>query len=139
MIAPDIFYVEDDLDYAFFMQSAIEEVQSSLNLAVVRDGKIATRKLREFEQAKTKPKLIMLDLNLPGLSGLEILKFIRDTPYFRMVPVILFTTSDDPDDIRLSMEYGANAYLSKPDGYENLVRCLHSVHDFWFNQHLRLN
>ncbi|MEH3112654.1 response regulator [Pedobacter terrae] len=139
MKTPDIFYVEDDIDYAFFMQSAVQEVKGTLNLAIVEDGVEALKKLQHFAENKIKPKLILLDLNLPGLSGLDLLKFIRDIPYLKTVPVILFSTSDNPDDVKASIEFGANAYLTKPDGYENLVKCVHSVHDFWFNKHLRLN
>jgi len=139
MKTPDIFYVEDDIDYAFFMESAILEVKDTLNLTIVEDGVEALKKLQHFVENKTKPKLILLDLNLPGLSGLDLLKFIRDIPYLKTIPVILFSTSDNPDDVKASIEFGANAYLTKPDGYENLVKCVHSVHDFWFNQHQRLN
>lgn len=139
MKTPDIFYVEDDMDYAFFMQSAVQEVKETLNLSIVEDGKEALAKLQAFADTRTKPKLILLDLNLPGLSGLDLLKFIRDIPYLKSVPVILFSTSDNPEDVKASIEFGANAYLTKPDGYDNLVKCVHSVHDFWFNQHLRLN
>jgi len=139
MITPDIFYVEDDMDYAFFMQSAVQEVKDTLNLTIVEDGTEALKKLQLFADSKVKPKLILLDLNLPGLSGLDLLKFIREIPYLKDIPVILFSTSDHPEDVKASMEFGANAYLTKPDGYDNLVKCVHSVHDFWFNRHLRLN
>ncbi|MCX2429789.1 response regulator [Pedobacter sp. GR22-10] len=139
MSTPDIFYVEDDEDYAFFMQSAIKEVGDTLKIAIVEDGAKALAKLQQFAESKIKPKLILLDLNLPGLSGLDLLKFIRDIPYLKSIPVILFSTSDNPDDVKASIEFGANAYLTKPDGYDNLVKCVHSVHDFWFNKHLRMN
>lgn len=139
MTTPDIFYVEDDIDYAFFMQSAVQEVKDTLNLTIVEDGSEALLKLKSFADSKIRPKLIMLDLNLPGLSGLDLLKFIRDIPYLKSIPVILFSTSDNPEDVKASMEFGANAYLTKPSGYDNLVKCVHSVHEFWFNQHLRLN
>lgn len=139
METPDIFYVEDDIDYAFFMQSAVQEVKDNLNLTIVEDGTEALSRLQSFAESKTKPKLILLDLNLPGLSGLDLLKIIRDNPYLKTIPVILFSTSDNPDDVKASFEFGANAYLTKPNGYDNLVKCIHSVHDFWFNQHLRLN
>ena len=139
MNTPDIFYVEDDADYAFFMQNAVQEVKNTLNLTIVEDGAEALLRLQKFAESKTKPKLILLDLNLPGLSGLDLLKFIKEIPYLKSIPVILFSTSDNPDDVKTSFEFGANAYLTKPDGYENLLKCVHSVHDFWFNQHLRLN
>ena len=139
MNTTDIFYVEDDTDYAFFMESALREVKDTLNLTIVEDGMKALIKLKSFAESKTKPKLILLDLNLPGFSGLDLLKFIRDIPYLKTIPVILFSTSDNPEDVKASIEFGANAYLTKPDGYDNLLKCVHSLHDFWFNQHLRLN
>jgi len=139
MNTTDIFYVEDDTDYAFFMESAVREVKDTLNLTIVDDGMKALIKLKSFAESKTKPKLILLDLNLPGFSGLDLLKFIKDIPYLKTIPVILFTTSDNPEDVKASIEFGANAYLTKPDGYDNLLKCVHSLHDFWFNQHLRLN
>lgn len=139
MNTPDILYVEDDEDYAFFMQNAIQEIKDNLNLDIVEDGTKALAKLQLFAESKTKPKLILLDLNLPGLSGLDLLKLIRDIPYLKTTPIILFSTSDNPDDVKASIEFGANAYLTKPDGYDNLVKCVHSLHDFWFNQYLRLN
>jgi len=139
MNTTDIFYVEDDTDYAFFMESAVREVKDTLNLTIVEDGMKALIKLKSFAESKTKPKLILLDLNLPGFSGLDLLKFIRDIPYLKTIPVILFSTSDNPEDVKASIEFGANAYLTKPNGYDNLLKCVHSLHDFWFNQHLRLN
>lgn len=139
MKTPDIFYVEDDVDYVFFMQNAVQEVKENLNLTVVENGNIALKQLRSFAEGHIKPKLILLDLNLPGYSGIDILKFIRDIPSLKTVPVILFSTSDNPDDAKASLEFGANAYLTKPNGYEKLVKCVHSIYDFWFNQHQRLN
>ena len=61
---PDIFYVEDDTDYAFFMQNAVQEVKETLNLSIVEDGKEALEKLQAFADTKTKPKLILLSINI---------------------------------------------------------------------------
>jgi len=97
------------------------------------------RMLNQFVEEQHKPKLIMLDLNLPGLSGLDLLKKIKEIAYFKYVPVILFSTSDDPIDVKRSLEFGANAYLTKPDGYNNLITCIQSVYDFWFNQNRSIN
>ena len=139
MISPDIFYVEDDQDFAFIMQYAVKEVKDDLVVRIVEDGSEAMRMLNQFVEEQHKPKLIMLDLNLPGLSGLDLLKKIKEIAYFKYVPVILFSTSDDPIDVKRSLEFGANAYLTKPDGYNNLITCIQSVYDFWFNQNRSIN
>ncbi|TDO24082.1 response regulator [Pedobacter duraquae] len=139
MISPDIFYVEDDQDFAFIMQYAVKEVKDDLVVRIVEDGTEAMRMLDSYVETQQKPKLILLDLNLPGLSGIDLLKKIKEIPYFKYVPVILFSTSDDPIDVKRSLEFGANAYLTKPDGYTNLITCIQSLYDFWFNQNRSIN
>lgn len=139
MGTPDIFYVEDDPDYAFILQSAISEIRSELVVGVVEDGKDAIDRLSIFSENKEKPKLILLDLNLPGLSGLDVLKKIKEMPYLKYIPIILFSTSDNPKDIKASYEFGANAFVTKPDGYNKLIDCLKTMHEFWFVQNRGLN
>jgi CheY-like chemotaxis protein len=136
---PDIFYVEDDTDFAFIMENAVQEVSTALSIKIIENGKDALVTLSELAEAKIKPKLILLDLNLPGLSGLDLVKKIREMPFLRYTPVIFFSTSDNPKDVKASLEFGANAYLTKPSGYLNLVSCLQSMHDFWFTKNLNLN
>ena len=138
-MSPDIFYVEDDPDFAFIMQYAVKEVKEDLTVGIVEDGNAAIAHLQRFAQEKHRPKLILLDLNLPGISGLDVLKRIKEIPFFKYVPVILFSTSDDPNDVKSSLEIGANAFLTKPNGYNNLIVCMQSLYDFWFNQNRSIN
>ncbi len=137
--SPDILYIEDDPDFAFIMNYAVREIKDDLVVSIVEDGNMAIAALKRFEEDKHRPKLILLDLNLPGISGLEVLKKIKEIPYFKYVPVILFSTSDDVRDVKSSLESGANAFLTKPDGYNNLIVCMQSLYDFWFNQNRSIN
>lgn len=139
MSSPDIFYVEDDTDFAFLLENAVQEVNGKLSLTVIGNGKDALDSLKELTDAKIKPKVILLDLNLPGLSGLDLVKRIRENAHLRYTPVIFFSTSDNPKDVKASLEFGANAYITKPAGYMNLVSCLQSLYDFWFTRHAILN
>lgn len=139
MSTPDIFYVEDDTDFAFLMENAVQEVSNGLSIKIVENGKDALENLKQLTDAKIKPRVILLDLNLPGLSGLDLVKRIRENPFLRYVPVIFFSTSDNPKDVKASLEFGANAYLTKPSGYLNLISCIQSLHDFWFTKNLHLN
>ena len=139
ILTPDILYIEDDPDFAFIMKYAVKEIKDDLIVSIVEDGNTAVAVLKRFEEEKHRPTLILLDLNLPGISGLEVLKKIKEIPYFKYVPVILFSTSDDARDVKSSLESGANAFLTKPNGYNNLIVCMRSLYDFWFNQNRSLN
>ena len=139
IMPPDIFYVEDDQDFAFIMQYAVKEVSEDLTVSIAEDGNAAIATLQRFAEDKHRPRLILLDLNLPGLSGLDVLKRIKEIPFFKYVPVILFSTSDDINDVRTSLEIGANAFLTKPSGYHNLILCVRSLYDFWFTQNRSIN
>jgi CheY-like chemotaxis protein len=82
--APDIFYVEDDSDFAFIMQHAIQEVNTDLSVKIIDNGKDALEMLNQLSENRVKPRLIMLDLNLPGLSGLDLLKKIKENSVFKI-------------------------------------------------------
>lgn len=127
----DILYVEDDSDFTEIVERAMHQVDGNTRLTIFEDGTSAVRKLNEVAQEKDKPRLILLDMNLPGISGLDILKKIKETQALRCIPVVMFSTSDNPRDIRASLESGANAYVAKPLGYLNLIDCLKSMHSFW--------
>ena len=127
MKAPDIFQVEDDEDFTLFMEKAVAQIDDSLNLRIVPNGKDAMLYLRELQLNSSKPRLILLDINLPGISGLDILKQIREIQFFQSVPIIIFSTSDNPKDVSSMMEFGANGYQTKPLGYHGLVSCLETM------------
>lgn len=127
----DILYVEDDLDFSEIVEQAFSQVDNNTQLTILEDGASALSTLNNFAESKDKPKLILLDMNLPGISGLDVLKRIKENNALRCIPVVMFSTSDNPKDVRTSLENGANAYVSKPLGYLNLVNCLKSMHSFW--------
>ena len=131
----DIFIVEDNEDFSFLIEKAIDCIDKDLSLKIVDNGLSALESLKRFGQEGIIPRIIMLDLNLPGLSGLDLLVEIKMIEFLKQVPVILFTTSDNPKDARVATEYGANAYITKPHGYIALVDCLRSLFNFWFTHH----
>jgi CheY-like chemotaxis protein len=78
-----------------------------------------------------RPALILLDLNLPGIRGMEVLTRLKGDRALRMVPVIVLSGSSREEDVDAAYEAGANAYLSKPLDYTELRRIVLSLHDFW--------
>ncbi len=129
----NIIYIEDDLDFTEIVERAFSQVNEYTRLTIFDDGKLALNKLNDISQSKEIPRLILLDMNLPGISGLDVLKRIKENHGLRCVPVIMFSTSENPKDIKLSLENGANAYVTKPLGYLNLLNCVKSMYSFWLD------
>tara|TARA_R110001592_G_scaffold67338_2_gene206488 strand:- start:159 stop:599 length:441 start_codon:yes stop_codon:yes gene_type:complete len=92
-----------------------------------RDGEYAV------DGAAPRPDLILLDLNMPRMSGHETLAELRKIDEFRNLPVIVFSTSAVEQDVNLAYRGGANAYITKPDSFEALCRAMSTLQEFWFN------
>ena len=133
MRVPDIFQVEDDEDFTLFMEHAVAEIGDNLNLKISPNGKDAMLYLKELQLNSSKPGMIILDIDLPGISGLDILKGIREIEFYRSVPIVIFSTSDNPKDMSTMMEFGATGYQTKPMGYRGLVTCLKVMHNDYLN------
>lgn len=79
-----------------------------------------------------RPALIVLDLNLPGTDGREVLRRIKQDDHLKTIPVIVFTTSSNPKDIEECYRYGANSYIVKPIDFAQLKRDIQILIDYWF-------
>lgn len=88
------------------------------------------------------PSVILLDLNLPGLDGRELLKKLKQDETLKKIPIVVFTTSSNPDDVELCYRSGANGYLIKPVGASELQKTVQAFADFWLTTntppHLRI-
>lgn len=78
------------------------------------------------------PVAILLDLNLPGSDGRDIIKQLKQTPHLQLLPIIVLTTSNNPRDIQTCYQYGANCYLLKPMGIAEMNRTIHVLFQHWF-------
>ena len=83
-------------------------------------------------EGAVRPALVLLDLNLPGLDGREVLRTIKHTEAFRSIPVVVLSTSDDERDVQDCYALGANSYLKKPHDLDGLVAAMQSLSEFWF-------
>jgi CheY-like chemotaxis protein len=77
------------------------------------------------------PRLILLDIKMQGMSGTEVLQWIRQRPQFRRLPVIIFTGSDYEEDVNRAYDLGANSYLVKPQTLEDLLVAVRQIGEFW--------
>lgn len=91
------------------------------------------RELLPHDENKITISLVLLDLNMPGTDGKEILKEIKNNPLTRSIPVNILTTSKSPDDIAACYSLGANSYLYKSVDWQTFLETIHVVHQYWFN------
>lgn len=132
MQKPTILYVEDEEDDVFFLRAALRRTAAALALAVVNDGPMAIRYLAGEGRFGDRrifpvPALTLLDLNLPVLSGFEILEWIRENPDCGAAPVIVFSSSGRPEDRERAHRLGAIDFIQKPTSgseFDAVVRTL---------------
>lgn len=121
-----VVYAEDDENDVFFMERAFSKLKLRNSLQVVSNGRAAVDYLSgEGPYAdRTKhplPDLLLLDVKMPRMSGLEVLKWARERPAFQALPILLFTSSTQRADIEYSRAHRASGYLVKPANSEHLA------------------
>jgi CheY-like chemotaxis protein len=129
----DVLLVEDDEGDILMTREAFEFYKIRNPLHVVTDGERALQFLRRtgpFAGAP-RPGLILLDINLPRLSGLEVLAALKQDPELAVIPVVILTTSQAEEDIVRSYRLHANAYVSKPVDFENFIAAIRQIDDFF--------
>ena len=129
-----ILQVEDNPKDVALTEEALSETRWNPTLHVVdsvQGGLAFLRQEPPHEQAP-RPNLVLLDLNLPGSPGRELLAIMKDDPDLRTIPVVILTSSRDPGDIKDAYGMHANAFLSKPMHFAEFARTLEVMMDYWF-------
>lgn len=129
----DILLVEDNPGDVRLTTEALRRGRVANTLHVVDDGDKALAFLRrEGEYADApRPGLVLLDLNLPGLDGREVLAEVKSDPELRRVPIIVLTTSTAERDIARSYDLGANCFIAKPVALDDFLSTIRSFEGFW--------
>jgi chemotaxis family two-component system response regulator Rcp1 len=128
-----ILLVEDSLDDVDLFTLALKKSLAAIELDIVNDGEEALRYLKRMNSYTkiTLPDLILLDINMPKMSGHEVLRELKQDRLLKIIPVIMMTTSQAPADITESYARGAACYLTKPDRFEDLKVLIRRLSDFW--------
>jgi CheY-like chemotaxis protein len=122
-----VLLVEDSLDDAEVAKIAFEKTELDISLEVVRTGRSAILRLQELNQ----PDLVILDWNLPLVSGKEVLLFIKNTARIKRIPVVILTTSKNTHDIIDAYDGHCNAYTVKPLEFDDTIELLNSILIFY--------
>jgi len=132
----EVLLVEDRPADSRLTLEAIRDRAADANLSVVRGGAEALAFLRRrgAHSAAPRPAIILLDLDLPGKSGLKILAEIKHDPDLRRIPVVVFATAQSADDIQAAYSLYANCYISKPADASQLTAVVRCIEEFWLTR-----
>ena len=125
--------VEDNRADARLVEEAFKEMNTPVLLSQAEDGEEAMNVLRRVggHSDAPRPNLILLDLNLPRKDGREVLAEVKADPDLRRIPVVIMTSSQDPDDVYKCYDLGANCYVAKALEYDEFFRRMRSLAGFW--------
>ncbi len=129
----ELLIIEDNPGDVRLLEEAFEELNANVKISVAKDGAEGIELLTSTSDGKNswRPDLILLDLNLPKISGHDVLAQIKDDPRTRWIPVIVLTSSKAESDVRRAYEAHANAYLRKPSTLDGLMAAAQDVKNFW--------
>jgi CheY-like chemotaxis protein len=131
-----ILLVEDNVQDIEITQRAFAKGRMRNELTVVRDGEEAIEYLYhrgKYQDPATSPRpgMILLDLNLPKVGGLEVLQQIKKDDQLKQIPVIVLTVSQREEDVVRSYDLGVNTYIQKPVEFDNFMRVVNAVQEYW--------
>lgn len=131
-----ILIADDDAQDTLLVRLAAQRAALEMRLDVVKDGEEAIdylmgRSAYADRQAYPFPAMMLLDLKMPRVNGFDVLDFVRRQPGLRQLPIVIFSSSDDPKDIRRAYDSGANSYLCKPHSNDDLSALLRALEEYW--------
>lgn len=129
-----ILLVEDNEGDILLTLEAFKELKVKNSVAVVKDGEEAIDFLKKQGQyaGSTMPHLILLDINMPKLNGIEVLDFIKKDVKLKKIPVVMLTTSSSELDIAECYEKSANCFITKPLDFGKFLNVVEAIESFWF-------
>lgn len=136
-----ILLVEDCRPDVMIIERALIEGQIAHRLTVLHDGRMAIEYLARLEDPDVpdehQPDLVLLDLNLPGLDGCQVLSRIKSHPILRSIPVVILTTSRRDEDVQQTYQAGANSYIQKPAEYPRYRELVKTLNVYWHETAIR--
>jgi CheY-like chemotaxis protein len=139
-----ILLVEDNESHAELVMRSMRDQRVANTIYHVIDGQLALDFLFHKgdyinEEKSPRPNLILLDLRLPKVDGLEVLKIIKETEHLRRIPVVILTSSDAETDIARSYDHNANSYVVKPLEFKTFIRLMEDLGFYWLGWNAQPN
>ncbi len=130
-----ILLVEDNQVDIDLTMMAFSRTNFTRPVQIARDGAETLEIIENWETGAPKPNLILLDINIPKVSGLEVLRVLKSSTKTNHIPVVMLTSSTNDADLRMAYNYGANSYIIKPVDFEEFKELTTILCDYW----LKLN
>jgi len=131
---------EDNPDDILLTKRALNQARIESDVIVAKNGLEALNylqnELKNNQKKNGLPDLVLLDLNLPKMSGHEFLKEVRNESRFRLIPIVILSSSGETMDIEESYLLGANSYIQKPVDFEQFVSTVQTLSTYWLNLNL---
>lgn len=129
---------DDDEDDCLLMNEAVREIFKSEHFFCLRDGQelidyLLRRGIYTDPKKFPAPDLIFLDLNMPRKDGFQTLKEIKEHPKLKAIPILIFSTAKEQEQIEVCYKLGANSYITKPMSFENLLKAVRCLGEYWFD------
>ncbi len=124
----NVMLVEDNQDHVLLIRRAIGELEGNYGIETIDDGEKAVEVLRSAERL---PDLILLDINMPGYSGFDVLTQLREDERLKRIPVVMLTSSEAGADVARAYELGASGYIPKPSHFQDLRAVLGNTMLYW--------
>jgi CheY-like chemotaxis protein len=132
----DLFYADDDDDDLMFFTEAIENISKDIEMQItLHIHKNGESLIENIKKNRNTNGIVFLDINMPFKSGFDLLQEIRQEPKIKGVPVVMYSTSSNQDNIDKSMALGANFYVIKPYQYANLLKMITSFIQMNWDNH----
>ncbi len=131
-----VLLVEDNEDHVELIIQILRNAELIKNIYVATDGQEALAYLfnkegRQEKEKYTRPDFILLDIKLPKINGIEVLKKLKKDNELKEIPVVILTTSENPKDIKDAYVGGANSYISKPVNYKEFKEKIYGLQNYW--------
>ncbi|MBA4375283.1 MAG: two-component system response regulator [Anaerolinea sp.] len=126
-----VLLVEDNAMEADLTLRAFTRINFINPVEILRDGAAVLELLEQWKTGASLPGLILLDINLPKVTGLEVLRKIKSTTQTSNIPIVVLTSSTNENDIKFAYEYGANSYIIKPVDYDKFVELVSTLCYYW--------
>ncbi|AUD00422.1 response regulator [Spirosoma pollinicola] len=131
----EVLYIEDNADESDIFRRLISRMEQPPSFLILTSGSEAIDYLLEQGDYKGKspamPHLVLIDLKLPGHSGFDVIQQVRANSRTRYMPLVVYSSSDNPKDMRRAYDLGANAYLIKPESYHQVSDMISQAINFW--------
>ncbi len=128
---PNVLLIDDDAADQEIFERLVQKGVLDAQLQIANSGEEALEQLALKDNAQ-RPDLIFLDLNMPGLGGHATLAKLREAPGISTTPIIVLSTSDADADVIKSYELGANSFITKPISFDEFVRIVREIDEYWF-------